>query len=316
MSDTAASIAYLFPGQGSQKVGMGKALHDDAPEARAVFEAADEALGERLSKLCFEGPEDELALTANTQPAILTVSIAALRVLEARHGIVPAVALGHSLGEFSALVAVGALDFADAVRLVRLRGQAMQEAVPAGVGSMAAILGAQLDELETLCAELVAGSDEVLSPANENGGNQTVVAGHATAVQRLVEAAKERKWRALPLKVSAPFHCALMEPAARRLEAALAEVRVGPMRAPVITNVEAEPNDDPARVKSLLVAQVTHRVRWEASVRTALRMGFSRGLELGHGKVLTGLVRRIDKAFEVTPLGSPAEIDVVQLATK
>jgi len=181
---------------------------------------------------------------------------------------------------------------------------------------MAAIIGAQLDELEAACAELVAGTDQVLSPANENGGGQTVVAGHADAVRRLIDAAKDRKWRALPLKVSAPFHCALMQPAAQQLETALADVTVSPMSAPVITNVKAEPNDDPARVKPLLVAQVTHRVRWEASVRTALRMGYSRGLELGHGKVLTGLARRIDKSLDVTPLGSPAEIDVVQLATK
>jgi [acyl-carrier-protein] S-malonyltransferase len=301
------SIAFLFPGQGSQVPGMGKELFDAEPAARAVFEEADEALGQKLSTLCFEGPEAELALTANTQPAILTTSIAALAVLRERTGLVPAVAMGHSLGEFSALVAVGALRFSDAVRLVRLRGQAMQEAVPAGTGAMAAVIGMSDAEVEQLCADAAQGT-RVCSAANENGGGQIVVAGHAEAIERLIGLAKERKRRAIPLKVSAPFHCALMQPAAERLRAALAEIAVGPMTAPVIANVEAEPNEDPSRVAELLVRQVTSRVRWEASVRKAVHMGVSRSIEVGHGKVLAGLVRRIAPEIDVRGASSPSEI--------
>lgn len=304
------NIAFLFPGQGSQAPGMGKELHDAEPAARAVFEEADEALGMKLSTLCFEGPEAELSLTANTQPAILTTSIAALAVLRQRTGLVPAVAMGHSLGEFSALVAVGALRFADAVRLVRLRGQAMQEAVPAGTGAMAAVIGASEEEVEALCAEAAQGG-RVCSPANENGGGQIVVAGHAEAIERLAALAKDRKRRAVPLKVSAPFHCALMQPAAERLATALREIAIGPMTAPVVTNVEAEPNQDPSRVAELLVRQVTSRVRWEASVRKAVHMGVGRSIEVGHGKVLAGLVRRIAPEIDVKGAGSPADIDAL-----
>lgn len=304
------STAFLFPGQGSQKAGMGKELFEQEPAARAVFEEADDALGLSLSSLCFEGPEADLALTANTQPAILTTSIAALAVLRDKTGITPAVALGHSLGEFSALVAVGALRFADAVKLVRIRGEAMQEAVPAGVGAMAAIIGMAPEDVEAVCAEAAEG--EVCSPANLNGGGQIVVAGHAEAVKRLTSLAKSRKARAIPLKVSAPFHCALMQPAADRLATALADIEIGPMSAPVVTNVEAEPNDDPSRVKELLVRQVTERVRWEESVRKAVHMGVQRGIELGHGKVIAGLVRRIDKELSVVGAASPADIAVLE----
>lgn len=306
-------IALVFPGQGSQAAGMGKALHDAEPAARAVFEQADDALGMALSTLCFEGPEAELALTANTQPAILTTSIAALAVLRERTGIVPALAMGHSLGEFSALVAVGALRFGDAVRLVRLRGQAMQEAVPAGVGAMAAVIGMPAEELDEVCAEAAQG--QVCSPANDNGGGQIVVAGHAEAVQRLISLVKDRKRRAIPLKVSAPFHCALMQPAAERLRQALAEIEVGPMTAPVVTNVEAEPNAEAARVPELLVRQVTERVRWEASVRKAVHMGIDRVIEVGHGTVLAGLVRRIAPEIEVRGAASPDDIAVLEAWT-
>ena len=304
------STAFLFPGQGSQQAGMGKELFEQEPAARAVFEEADEALGFSLSTLCFEGPNSELALTANTQPAILTTSVAALAVLRDKTGIVPTLAMGHSLGEFSALVAVGALRFADAVRLVRIRGEAMQQAVPAGVGAMAAIIGMDPEALEAACAEAAQG--QVCSPANENGGGQIVVAGHAEAVDRLAALAKSRKARAVPLKVSAPFHCALMKPAADRLAEALADIEIGPMSAPVVTNVEAEPNDDSARVKELLVRQVTERVRWEPSVRTAVRMGVQRGIEVGHAKVLDGLVRRIARDLSIVGAASPADIAVLE----
>jgi [acyl-carrier-protein] S-malonyltransferase len=302
--------AWIFPGQGSQAAGMGKALYDAEPAARAVFDEADDALGFRLSTLCFEGPEAELSLTANTQPAILTTSIAALAVLRQRIASAPSLAMGHSLGELSALVAVGALGFRDAVRLVRLRGQAMQEAVPAGSGAMAAVVGMSEAEVEQLCAD-AARADEVCALANENGGGQIVVAGHAEAIGRLISLAKERKRRAIPLKVSAPFHCALMQPAAERLAAALAEITVGPMTAPVVTNVEAEPNADPSRVAALLVRQVTSRVRWEASVRKAVHMGVTRAIEVGHGKVLAGLVRRI-APLAVVGAASPADIAVLE----
>ncbi len=308
----APDLAWFFPGQGSQAVGMGRELAQAFPAARQVFDEADAALGEPLSRLCFEGPESDLQLTANTQPAILATSIAALRVLEAETDLRPAVCLGHSLGEFSALVAAGALDFADAVRLVRLRGRAMQEAVPPGVGAMAAVIGMDPEELEALCEQLAEG--QVLAPANENGGGQIVVAGHAEAVARLVDAAKARKARAIPLKVSAPFHCALMAPAAERLAEALEDVAIGPLRVPVVANVDAEPNTDAGRVKDLLVRQVTGRVRWEASVRKVLHMGVRRGVEVGHGRVLAGLVRRIAREIAVKPFGSPAQLDVLKEA--
>jgi [acyl-carrier-protein] S-malonyltransferase len=308
------TYALLFPGQGSQQVGMGRELHERSAAARAVFEEANDALGFDLGRMCFEGPDDALTLTANTQPAILATSVAALRALQEEMDLDPIVALGHSLGEFSALVAVGALQLPDALRLVRLRGEAMQEAVAPGEGAMAAILGLASAELETLCEEAAQG--QVVSPANENGGGQIVVAGHAAAVERLIALAKSRKARAIPLKVSAPFHCALMRPAAERLAAALADVPIGPMRAPVIANVDAEPNADPNRVKALLVRQVTERVRWEASVQRAVALGVECGLELGHGKVLTGLARRISPALSVRPVGSPAEIDVLKGDTR
>jgi [acyl-carrier-protein] S-malonyltransferase len=304
------TYAFLFPGQGSQAVGMGRALHDASPAARAVFEEADDALGYSISKLCFEGPAEELTLTANTQPAILTTSIAAVRALQAEVALEPAVALGHSLGEFSALVAVGALQFADAVRVVRLRGQAMQEAVPPGQGAMAAVIGLEAADVEALCSEAAQG--RVVSPANLNGGGQIVVAGHADAVERVIALAKSRKAKAIPLQVSAPFHCALMQPAAERLAEALTGIEIGPFAAPVITNVEATPNDDRTRVFDLLVRQVTHRVRWEESVRAAVALGATRALEVGHGKVLAGLLRRISPTLKVAPVGSPADIDVLK----
>lgn len=306
-----SGYAFLFPGQGSQKVGMGKELALAHPTARAVFEEADDVLGFSLSRLCFEGPEGDLQRTANAQPAIVATSVAALRVLEATCELTPTVALGHSLGEYSACVAVGTLTLADALRLVRLRGEAMQEAVPEGEGGMAAVMGLAADDVDEICqASLQA--NEVLSPANENGGGQIVIAGHVAPLARAIEAIKARGAKAIALKVSAPFHCALMEPAARRLAAALVDVTFHPPTAPVIANVDAEANSDPSRVPDLLVRQVTHRVRWEASVRRAAAMGCREGLEIGHGKVLAGLIRRIDPEFKVLSVGSPVDIDVLK----
>jgi [acyl-carrier-protein] S-malonyltransferase len=299
--------AFLFPGQGSQAVGMGKALCVEFPRAAEVFAAADDALGAPLTKLCFEGPEAELKLTANTQPAILTMSVAVLRVIEAETGLRPDVVAGHSLGEYSALVAAGALRFTDAVRLVRLRGEAMQAAVPAGTGAMAAIMGAAPEVVAEACAEAAQG--EIVSPANFNGAGQIVIAGHQGAVERALAILKAKGVkRAIPLPVSAPFHCALMEPAARRLAEALAAVEIRPLAVPVVTNVEAEPNQDPGRVRDLLVRQVTAPVRWEASVRRLAAMGVASALEVGPGTVLAGLVKRTAGGIAVTAVSEPAHI--------
>lgn len=308
-------VAFVFPGQGSQKAGMGAALAAEFPSARRIFALADEALGESLSTLCFEGPDEQLARTANTQPAILTCSVAAWTVLREELGLTPTVCLGHSLGEFSALVAAGALDFADAVRLVRLRGQAMQEAVPAGIGAMAAIVGLEAEKLEALCVQHSSADDQV-SIANENGGGQLVVAGHTAAVQRLVAEVKASRGKAILLNVSAPFHCSLMQPAAERLAVALESVVVHPLQVSVIANVDAAANQDAARVKDLLIRQITGRVRWETSVRNALHMGVTRCFELGHGKVLAGLIKRIAPELVVVPVGSPADFDVLKVGSK
>ncbi len=298
------ATALLFPGQGSQKVGMGRALHDADAGARALFAEADAVLGYALSKICFEGPEAELTSTANAQPAILTVSIAALGFLRAHTAVAPIAVAGHSLGEYSALVATGALRFADAVRLVHLRGKFMQEAVPPGVGAMAAILGLGAEEVAAACRE--AAGAEVVSPANLNGGGQVVIAGHKAAVERACAGAKARgAKRAVPLAVSAPFHCALMQPAADRLAAELARVEIAPSEVPVVTNVEAAPNQDPTRVRELLIRQVTAPVRWEESIERLSSMGVTRAIEVGAGNVLAGLVRRIAPAITTASAGDP-----------
>ncbi len=287
-------IAFVFPGQGSQYAGMGKELADNFPAARQVFEEANEALGIDLAGLCFNGPEEDLKLTTNTQPAILTVSIAALRVIEQESGLKPSYVAGHSLGEYSALVAAGAIGFADAVRTVRKRGAFMQEAVPVGTGSMAAVMGLEREALEEVCREAAQG--EIVSPANFNSPGQVVIAGHTAAVERAAELAKGKgAKRALILPVSAPFHCQLMVPAGERLRVVLEQVTVSDPRVPVVTNVEASPNQKASRVRDLLVAQVSAPVRWDESVTRMAELGVDRFVEIGPGKVLSGLVKRIAK---------------------
>ena len=299
--------ALLFPGQGSQRVGMGRDLAHQFEVARRVFEEADDALGFEISKVCFDGPEDELTLTQNTQPAILTSSIAVLRTLQAEHGLAFDVVAGHSLGEFSALVAAGALGFADAVKLVNLRGRAMQDAVPAGEGGMAALIGVDLAVARALCEQVADG--QVCEPANLNGGGQIVLSGHASAIERAVAAASGAgAQRAVVLQVSAPFHCSLMKPAADALAAALEPIEVGDLAVPVVANVDAEPNSDPKRVKDLLVRQVTSAVRWEESMKKLAELGVQRAFELGSGSVLRGLARRIVRDMKVTTIGEPHEV--------
>lgn len=301
--------ALLFPGQGSQKVGMGKALAEASEPARRAFEEADEALGFKISELCFEGPKDKLILTEYTQPAILATSIAALRAVEADAPVDYDVAAGHSLGEWSALVAVGALDLADAVRLVHLRGRAMQEAVPEGEGAMAALMG--LDEAAVRGVCEAAAEGEVCQPANLNGGGQIVISGHAGAVERAIARAKEAgAKRAMKLPVSAPFHSALMKPAAERVQAALADVEIKPLTRPVVANVSARPYADADKVKQLLVEQVTSPVRWEESARTLVAEGVTRAVELG-ASVLAGLLRRAAPEIAVTPVAQPADISKI-----
>lgn len=294
-----AKWALLFPGQGSQYVGMGKELRDNFKEAADVFAEADEALGESLSTMCFEGPEDALKLTANTQPCILTVSIAVLRVLQKETGIVPAIVAGHSLGEYSALVASGALAFADAVRVVRKRGTFMQEAVPVGVGGMAAILGMDTAKVEQICAEVAQG--EHVAPANYNCPGQIVISGHIEAVKRAAAKAEaEGAKRAVMLPVSAPFHSTLMKPAGDRLLAeALEPITIGELGIPVLANVTADFYPGPGEVKTLLARQVNSPVRWIEEMEKMMAEGVDRALEVGPGKVLRGLMRNISRDVDM-----------------
>jgi [acyl-carrier-protein] S-malonyltransferase len=302
-------LALLFPGQGSQEVGMGADVFGASPAARAVFEAADAALGFSLSKLCFEGPEDELLRTEIQQPAILTTSVALLRALSEQGEIAPDYVAGHSLGEYTALVASGALAFEDAVRLVHARGRFMQEAVPEGRGAMAAVLGLAPDEVDTACEGARAATGRVVAPANYNSPQQTVIAGDAAAVEAAcVRARQEGAKRTIPLAVSAPFHCALMAPAAEKLAAELARVRFGAPSPPVVTNVEARPNVEAARIPELLVRQVTAPVRFNEMVQTMAELGVDRFLEIGPGRVLTGLVARIGRRLNRASLSSHADV--------
>ena len=302
-----SKLALIFPGQGSQQVGMGQAVAEAHDEAREVFETADSALGFSLSQLCFEGPAEELKLTENTQPAILTTSTALYRVL-ASQGIEPDFVAGHSLGEYSALVAAGGLRLEDAVVLVRNRGRYMQEAVPAGEGAMAAILGLGLGEVEALCKEVAEG--EVVEPANFNGPGQIVIAGHTAAVNRAAEAAKGRgAKRVIPLPVSAPFHCQLMKPAQDHLERDFAEITFADPRVPLISNVDAAAVRTAAQVKDGLTRQVASPVRWEESVRTLVEEGVNQFVEVGPGKVLTGLVRKISKDVRVASVEDPSGVE-------
>ena len=303
--------AFIFPGQGSQYAGMGKNLADNFKIAKDTFAEADDALGFNLSALCFNGPEDDLKLTMNTQPAILATSIATLRVVQAETDITADFLAGHSLGEFSALVASGTLNFADALRTVRFRGTFMQEAVPVGIGAMAAILSVEEDVLAEICREAAQG--EVVSPANFNSPGQIVIAGHATAVNRAIELAKSRGFRkAMLLPVSAPFHSALMVPAGERLAEVLQQLRFSDMKTPVVTNVEATQNLDSTRVRELLVAQVSAPVKWDASIREMIRLGVTSFLEIGPGKVLSGLVKRIDKEVVTANIEDSAGVKALQ----
>jgi [acyl-carrier-protein] S-malonyltransferase len=308
-------IAFVFPGQGAQKVGMGRELADAYPAARRTFDDADAAFrgdGTPLSRLCFEGPEARLMLTEITQPAILCVSTAACRVLF-EHGIQPAYVAGHSLGEYSAHVAAGTIDFADAVATVQRRGRYMQEAVPVGTGAMAAILGSDLDTVTRACEEAAQG--EVVSPANINGPGQIAIAGAAAAVQRAGERAKALgAKRVIPLSVSAPFHCALMKPAEDRLAPELRALTARDPRVPIVANVDAEPKADAASAVEALVRQVSAPVRWEAVVRRLASEGVTTYVEVGPGTVLSGLVKKIHSNARIVSFGSPADLAAVVAA--
>jgi [acyl-carrier-protein] S-malonyltransferase len=305
-----SDIAFLFPGQGSQAVGMGKALADTWPAARQAFEEADDALGFAISKLCFEGPEEQLRLTENTQPALLTVSIAAFRVLE-QQGFRPAFVAGHSLGEYSALVAAGSLQFRDALRLVRNRGRYMQEAVPPGVGAMAAVLKPPMDKLEQILAEAAQG--ETVAAANFNSPDQVVIAGHAGAVARASEALKAAgAKRVVPLPVSAPFHCPLMRPAQERLKADLDATPVADLAVPLVNNVDAEVVARGADAREGLYRQVSGAVRWTDSMRKLVGLGMRRAVEVGVGAVLCGLLKQIAPEVRTAKFGDPADLDKVR----
>jgi len=306
------SRAFVFPGQGSQSVGMGRALAEAFPAARMVFEEIDDALGQKLSKLMAEGPESELTLTQNAQPALMAVSLAVVRALEseggAKVGTAATFVAGHSLGEYSALAAAGTFALADAARLLRRRGLAMQRAVPVGEGAMAALLGLDLEAAQQVAEAAAEG--EVCAAANDNAPGQVVVSGARAAVERAIKLAAEKgAKRSILLPVSAPFHCALMAPAAREMEEALAATSMKPPTVPLIANVTARPISDPERIRALLIEQVTGMVRWRESVLAMKERGVGQLIELGAGKVLTGLTRRIDRDLEGIAVGGPEEVE-------
>ena len=306
-----ASRAFIFPGQGAQAIGMGRALAETWPEARAVFDAVDEALGEKLSALIWEGEAETLTLTANAQPALMATSMAAMAALRTEGVEVTAAAMvaGHSLGEYSALCAAGALSLADTARLLRLRGRAMQEAVPVGEGAMAAVLGLDIAAVEALAAEAAGATGQVCEAANDNDPAQVVVSGAAAAVAHVVAHAKAAgARRALALPVSAPFHCALMQPAAEAMEAALANVAIAAPAVPLVANVRAEAVQDPEAIRGLLVAQVTGRVRWRESVAWMAGQGVTEFWEIGAGKALSGMVRRIAPEATTRAIGTPEDL--------
>jgi [acyl-carrier-protein] S-malonyltransferase len=305
------TTAFVFPGQGSQAVGMGKALADAFPSARRVFEEIDAALGERLSDIIWSGPGDTLTLTENAQPALMAVSLAAIRVLEDEAGVDlardAAFVAGHSLGEYSALAAARALSISDAARLLRIRGRAMQKAVPVGKGAMAALIGLELGDVRSIAAE--AQSAGICAAANDNGGGQVVLSGDKLAVERAVEVAKTRgAKRAMLLPVSAPFHCSLMQPAADAMAEALAKITVNPPVVPLVANVLARPISDPAEIVKSLVEQVTGTVRWRESIQFMAQAGVTTFYEVGAGKVLTGLNKRIADAATASSIGVPDDI--------
>ncbi len=309
--------AFVFPGQGSQAVGMGKLLAETFPAARAVFDEVDDALSQKLSAIMWDGPLETLTLTENAQPALMASSLAVMRVLEQEKGIklanVAKFVAGHSLGEYSALAAAGTFSIADAARLLKLRGQAMQKAVPVGVGAMAALLGVGLDAARKIAADAAQG--DVCDIANDNDPTQVVLSGHKSAIDRIAEVGKAHGLRrAMPLPVSAPFHCALMKPAADAMAAALASVPMQAPVVPVISNVLAAPISDPAEIRRCLVEQVTGTVRWRECVEAMAKAGVTDIYEIGTGKVLSGLVGRIDKSLKSTPVGLPADIDAVVAA--
>lgn len=304
--------AFIFPGQGAQRVGMGKSLADASAAAKEIFEKADDALGMRLSGLCFEGPEEELRLTANTQPAILAASIAALKALEERGAHADFVA-GHSLGEYTALVAAGSLRFEDAIRVVRQRGLFMQEAVPEGEGAMAALLGCDIETVRAVCAE--ASESGVCSPANVNSPGQTVIAGQKSAVERAVGLAKARgAKKAVMLAVSAPFHCEMMKPAAERLGPVLNEVEFSDLSVPLVTNVDARIIRSGGEARDALLRQVVSPVRWSESVERLLGEGVTRFVELGPGKVLSGLVKQMSREVKLLNVEDAQTLDAAAAA--